>query len=264
LGQRSYIPLEQLMALGRQQLQEHPEIRSLYTQAAGMTHFLMDFENGRYRPALLTYLRSVYESRDLPGVLNIADTAPGSSADQYLEFLNVTDAMLASVTANWPLTKLCLCRTSVSDRGLALLSGQSALSWLDLSHTTITDGGMQMLRVARDLDQLNLEGTGVSDATLELIAQLRGLEELDLSGTAITDQGLSHLAGLENLRGLWLTGTRVTDEGLHHLYQLKRLKTLEVTGTGVTPAGWQAVVDALPSLADTAATDEDHDHVDNP
>jgi hypothetical protein len=250
LGERFYIPLQQVVTLGRQQLQQHPEIRRLYTQAAGLTHFLMDFENQKYRPALLAYLRRVYESRDAADTLRrITDVEPRQLDAQYLEFLNVTDAMLAELSPNRQLEKLCLCQTSISDNGLQRLAGQVRLTWLDVSRTAVTDKGLAVLAGARQLHQLNLAGTRVSDAALKTIGQLRSLEELDLSGTGITDEGVRQLAGLGDLRGLWLSGTHVTDAGLEHLYGLRNLEILDITNARVSTAGWQAISQALPGLA---------------
>ena len=37
-------------------------LRERYAAATALTHFLLHFENGRYRDGFLVYLRSLYES----------------------------------------------------------------------------------------------------------------------------------------------------------------------------------------------------------
>jgi hypothetical protein len=59
-----YVPLAELTQLGKQEVQQHPEIAKLYSQSAGMTAFLMHAAGGRFREPLVQYLKAVYEGRD--------------------------------------------------------------------------------------------------------------------------------------------------------------------------------------------------------
>src|SRR5690606_19745302 len=61
-----YVPLEQLVQYGMHDLQRDRRIAMLYSQAAGLSHFLMHFDGGRYRDALLNYLSAVYAAEDRP------------------------------------------------------------------------------------------------------------------------------------------------------------------------------------------------------
>jgi hypothetical protein len=65
-----YIPLAELMLMGKADIQQHPEIAKLYSQAAGLAALLIDAEDGRYREALVQYLKDVYAGRD--GVESLA------------------------------------------------------------------------------------------------------------------------------------------------------------------------------------------------
>ncbi|NUQ66508.1 MAG: hypothetical protein HUU20_28940 [Pirellulales bacterium] len=83
-----YVPLADLTAMGREALQSHPQIATVYSQAAGLTHFLICHDGGRYRDALVAYLGAVYSGRDKPGAL--AELVAASYADldrQYREFI---------------------------------------------------------------------------------------------------------------------------------------------------------------------------------
>lgn len=59
-----YVPLSEFSAMGMNALQADKRIATLYTQAAGLTHFLIHYEGGRYRDALVAYLNAVYNGRD--------------------------------------------------------------------------------------------------------------------------------------------------------------------------------------------------------
>ena len=39
-----------------EKLQKDPKIATLYSQSAGLTHFLIHYDHGRYRDALVAYL----------------------------------------------------------------------------------------------------------------------------------------------------------------------------------------------------------------
>ncbi len=249
LSERFYVPLAKLVEFSREELQTDEEIRRLYGQAAGLTHFLMDDGGGRHRDALVDYLIAVYEDRSDRGSLARATGASLEELDEkYRRFLNVTDADLAHLARLGPVRKLCLGHTDVTDKGLATLADVSRLTWLDLAYANVTDAAVLPLANAGRLTQLNLEHTQITDAALSTIGGLAQLEELDLSGTQITDAGLAKIAGLKGLTVLWLTDTPITDAGLVHLRGLTKLEMLDVSGSGVTEPAWDALRRALPSL----------------
>ena len=51
-----YVPLQEFVGYGMEKIQKDPRIGMLYSQAAGLTHFLIHYDNGRYREALVAYL----------------------------------------------------------------------------------------------------------------------------------------------------------------------------------------------------------------
>ncbi len=70
-----YVPLSTLVGLTAEGLQRNRRIASIYSQSAGLATFLMHYQSGRYRPALVKYLRAVYNGKanattlaDLTGV----------------------------------------------------------------------------------------------------------------------------------------------------------------------------------------------------
>ena len=64
LHDKFYVPLDELISYGMEKLQNDPRIGTLYSQAAGLTHFLVFYDGGRYRDALVSYLAAVYSGRD--------------------------------------------------------------------------------------------------------------------------------------------------------------------------------------------------------
>jgi len=59
-----YLPLEELTSLDMKKFQQHPDVVKLYSQGTGLTSFLMHYDHGRYREALMAYLREIYHGRD--------------------------------------------------------------------------------------------------------------------------------------------------------------------------------------------------------
>lgn len=244
-----FVPLRELVTLGRESFQADERIRPLYSQCSGLGHFLMDADEGRHRPALVEYLRQVYQGRSGPSLLEQLTRTPLERLDaEYRAFLDVTDDQLSSLPRQTKLTKLALGHTSVTDRGILALPNVDKLEWLDLAMTRVGDRGLARLADAKNLEDLSLEGTRVTDAALHVVGKLTRLKELDLSQTAVTDAGVAHLKSLVYLTTLWLTGTKVTDGGLHHLTDLSRLEYLNLNETPVTTAAYEQLKRALPSL----------------
>jgi Leucine Rich Repeat (LRR) protein len=243
------LPLDRISALSRDAIQKSDDIGRIYTQAAGLTHFLIDGEQSTYRDAFIDLLTAIYHGADLADSLGTATGQPLAKLDeQYRAFLSVTDDDLAGIPDPTRLRNLSLCRTSVTDKGLARFARCKSLQWLDLSFTAATDEGLKCFSANAGLKQLFLEGTKVTSASLPLIAGFKPLEQLDLSGLAIKDDDLASLASLRSLKTLYLTGCPITDAGLTHLRGFKQLERLDHDGTQVTPEGLKRLKTALPKL----------------
>lgn len=55
-----HVPLEELAAMGRRELQTDARIQPIYSQISGLADFFMNADGGRYREAFLEYLERVY------------------------------------------------------------------------------------------------------------------------------------------------------------------------------------------------------------
>lgn len=83
-----YVPLSEFTGFGMEQLQKDSRIATLYSQAAGLTHFLIHDNSGRYREALVSYLLAVYTGRDnLETLSNLTRESYADLDRQYRVFL---------------------------------------------------------------------------------------------------------------------------------------------------------------------------------
>jgi hypothetical protein len=268
LNEQYYIPIAKLSEMTKSQLQNHPEIRKLYSQAAGLAHFLMDDHkplraahdadlpttgSAVYRSAFIEYLGDLYRTpRRAHSLAERSGTPPARLDFGYHEYLKVDDRDLASLRKSSSATSrvraLCLGHTNITDRGLRRLVGLDDLEWLDLTACRITDDGVKSLPAAPKLKRLSLERTRITDLSCDKLSTFVGLEELDLSHTEVTDVGIASLATLQNLRSLWLTGAKVGDEAVPTIVKLKQLEHLNLNETSVSQEAWQELKAALPRL----------------
>ena len=253
-----YVPLEELSEMGRVAIQQDSRIRRLYSQAAGLVHFLMDGSERRLRDKLIEFAKQLYNGKaDVDSLSSICGKPFVELDDAYLDYLFVDDEELEQLPSWKQVRKLCLGHRSpasrlpgstITDVGLRALSEQRNLDWLDLANCKVTDEGVLRLQMGSSLKQLNLEGTSITDAAIPHISKSRNLEELDLSGTSVSDQSMEQLAKLTDLRVLWLTGTRVSNAGLKQLSSLQQLKMLDVGRTNVTAEAWNNFKSEHPDL----------------
>ena len=83
-----YVPLGELVTMGMEALQHDPRIAMLYSQSAGLAHFLMHAHDSRYRDALVEYLVAIYSGEDRIATLAEAvGQAFPDLDDEYREFL---------------------------------------------------------------------------------------------------------------------------------------------------------------------------------
>ncbi len=83
-----YVPLSEFSSYSVERLQSDKRIRTLYSQAAGLANFLVHYDGGRYRDALVAYLVAVYTGRDTPNTLpQLAGTSFSELDKQYRQFL---------------------------------------------------------------------------------------------------------------------------------------------------------------------------------
>ncbi len=250
LSQQFYIPMEQFAALGREQMQQNDDIRRLYSQAAGLTHYLMDAGDREQSAAVVDFVVRTYAGRDqLDSLARVLDCSFEDINRDYIQFLASADAaQLQHVGPAEFVVNLNLGRTQVTPESLSGLSDMDELQWLDLTGIQANDEQLSWVTNNRNLRQLTVENTLVTDNFVKSLVPLRRLEELDLSGTQITDGCLRDVGRLTNLKVLYLTNTQVSDQGLVLLRGLKNLELLEVSNTQVSDAALKDLKSRLPDL----------------
>ena len=240
------VPIKEMTAWGRSDVQGHARLGALYSQFAGIAHFMMDDASGAYRIPLIQYARDTYRNGEPNKTLvdYLGDAAQNLDA-KYLEYLQVSDRLLSS--ADRP-KSLCLAGSPVTLQGLNKLD-VSRLEWLDLSDTELGDEVVPLIGRAPLLEQLSLERTAITAQCLATIGTLPALRELELTGMPLGNASLEPLSKLARLEGLWLGGTGIGDQQLPALYKLRSLQTLDIQGCNVSPAAVAELKRQLPKAA---------------
>ncbi len=90
-----YVPLADLVGYNMERIQKDPRIATLYSQSAGLTHFLIHYDHARYRDALVAYLSAVYSARDTEQTLPKLTGESFAELDkQYKEFMTRGDGKI--------------------------------------------------------------------------------------------------------------------------------------------------------------------------
>ncbi|MDB5340983.1 MAG: hypothetical protein JWN70_6602, partial [Planctomycetaceae bacterium] len=121
---------------------------------------------------------------------------------------------------------LFLSRSEVTDAGLAHLSGQAPLTVVRIESDTITDAGIKHLAKLRRLTNLELAGPHITDQCLMHLQRMTELEELRLRSPLTSNAGLKYLPHLTSLTHLSLEGRAITDTDLEHLRGFHKLEML--------------------------------------
>ena len=64
-----YLPFDKLVRMGVQDVQGHPKSPSSTARSPAMTNFLMHYDDGRYRDALVRCLPAIYDGSEDPDLL---------------------------------------------------------------------------------------------------------------------------------------------------------------------------------------------------
>lgn len=79
-----HVPLAEIVAMGRRELQVDPRLPRLYSQISGLADFFMTGENGRLRGAFIEYLGMLYRGRVETGTLAaLSGTSYDDLDDRY-------------------------------------------------------------------------------------------------------------------------------------------------------------------------------------
>jgi hypothetical protein len=94
-----YVPLRDFSGMGMHEFQHAPELAKNYTQAAGLARFFMEYDNGRYREALVKHLTQLYNPREreaLPGLDRLTGIDFEDLDRQYAEDARQVEKLLSA------------------------------------------------------------------------------------------------------------------------------------------------------------------------
>lgn len=98
LHDKYYLPMDEFTRMGKEAFQAHPRIENNYSQAAGLVHFFMHFERGRYRDDLIKHLWQIYQQAERPGPVDTLAVLTGTDFreldQQYADFTRAVSKAL--------------------------------------------------------------------------------------------------------------------------------------------------------------------------
>ena len=239
LYENYHVPMRELSAIGRSELQKRPDVTRLYSEAAGLTHMLMNDQNGVYEERLGDFLKLVYKGRLKSGTFEKIIGKSFEDLDlRYQQYL-VVDSDMVEQRIHKPEKRTEL---SVPKAGLRIAAFEAIgecknLTWLDLSKNAISRNHFSKLKRCRKIEQFILTGCRFQLDSLRALEVFPALDDLDLSGSSVHDAQLTHFRNLHSLKTLQLTQTGVTDIGLLKLATVPNLEEVNVSRTPVTDAG---------------------------
>ena len=214
LKEQFRFPLDRLSGLELPEFQSQSEVTKIYSQSAGVTHYLMDSDHGSMQKPLTQFLELAYRGRLKTGVF---EKLIGKSFDQveteYESFLKVKPEQLATLAAAGEREELMLIGTKLQEDSLALVGDCVNLQWLDLSGCDVRGERLRYLKSCTKLRQLFLTGSRLDDDAVEIISKLP-VGEIDLSGSNLSDAQLDVLIGSKALKTLNVASSRVTSHGV--------------------------------------------------
>lgn len=83
-----FIPLRELCAFGRTDLQGDPRLPQIYSQISGLADFFLNGQQGRFRDAFIEYLRLIYQAEARPDTLwRLCNCSPEAIDEDYRRHL---------------------------------------------------------------------------------------------------------------------------------------------------------------------------------
>lgn len=101
-----YMPLAEFTHLGKDAYQAHPRLQNNYSQAAGIVHFFMHYDGGRYRDDLIEHVKQIYQQAERGGPVATLEELTGTDFkeldQQYAEFSTALSRALQEPFAPQP------------------------------------------------------------------------------------------------------------------------------------------------------------------
>ncbi len=247
-----FVPWKEFSEGTIEQWKANPDISRLYSQAAGVTHFMLDSLGApkakeERELALMQGLIAVYAGQ--PDSRRVVQLLGNEQAQEnYEKALVVTDEQVMSLRDGHEVKELVLAGSQLNANSWKRVLEQRRLEWLDLSFTNATSDDLRGIGELKKLERLSVEGSAVDGTLLGQIRDLKELTELDLTGCAIDDAGLEALKRHPSIKTLWLGKTRVSEAMFPTLASMPKLEFVDVSETQVSDAAWGEFVKSKPKL----------------
>ena len=215
IKEQFFVPLKMLSQADQTEFQTHPNRAKIYSQSAGVTHFLMNSAKGKLQKPLSEFLKLSYQGKlKTDSFAKILGTSFEKLEKDYKDFLKVQPDQIAKhLLAPKQRTELAIPGTKLTVQDFKAIGKCTNLIWVDLSAMDVRGARLEQLTSCTNLEQIFLTGCLIDKDTIMAIAKMNKLEEIDLSGTDLTDEMLVTLSNLANLKAINALGTKVTDEG---------------------------------------------------
>ncbi|MEM9409901.1 MAG: DUF1570 domain-containing protein [Planctomycetota bacterium] len=212
LKEQFEVPLEFLSNQSLQEFQRLSDIAKIYSQSAGVTHYLMETAHGEYRRSLIEFLKLIYRGRvKADSFENLLGDSFEEIESGYEEHLKLSPKQLDFFDPDRGYRELALIALPLEGDSLEPLNSLQILDWLDLSATNVRGNRLEYLSKCQ-IDQLFLTASKIDLVAAQTIASLN-VKGIDLGGTELNDDGLDALSKSKTIRTLNITGSKVTTDG---------------------------------------------------
>jgi hypothetical protein len=245
-----FVPMAELASLSQEQFQRRKDISSIYSQAAGMAHMLMDDERGMMQPRINEFMKVIHKRKVKPDSFEklIGKSMPQLDL-QYLKFLETSNDKVSDYLLRPDLrTEMALPNADLAVSAFDSIGNCRRLRWLDVTGSKISAASIEALKDCGRLKQLFLTKCPIDPAAYAVMNRLRALEELDLTASSVTDRDLTTLARTTRLKVLRLTATGVTDAAMPSLARMQSLEMLDVSRTRVSSGAVARLKQARPNI----------------
>ena len=158
IKEQYFVPIKTLSAASQKEFQTHPDRAKIYSQSAGVAHFLMNSSYGNLQRPLSGFLKLCYQGKLKKDAFAKSLGISYEELDkQYQAFLLVqTGEIERWLKSSLSRTEFAFPATKLSAGDFQALGACENLLWLDLSATQIDDSTFHHLKTCRNLEQIFL------------------------------------------------------------------------------------------------------------
>ncbi len=226
--ERFFVEPVKLTAMTQAEFQSSEDRGQLYSQSAGMCHFLMNGGQGVYRANLIEFLKLIYQGKLKKNTFEkIVGLDDASFQDEYFEYLKTPNETIEQFLL-FPLsrTEFSLGNANISQTAMEQIGKCTNLQLLDLSENRIDATDLELIADCDRIDEIFLSNCKIEPGSLKKLAELEGLKTIDLAASNCTDSEFLALGACRGLKSVSVMGTSISDSAISRLKT--KLPNLEV------------------------------------